>query len=254
MKKDVFSLEGRIALVTGASRGIGEAIAKTLAGHGARLILTARRKEGLKRVAEEINGGGGSATAIECHLGEMDQIGRLFEQVRNEYGKLDILVNNAGTNPFFGDVLSADEKAWDKTVDVNLKGYFFMSQNGAKIMKEQGGGVIVNIASVNGVRPAPFQGIYSITKAGIISMTQSFAKELAPFNIRVNAVLPGLTDTKFSALMIQSPEIMKIILPMIPMNRAAQPEEMAGLVLYLVSDASSYTTGACIPVDGGMLA
>ncbi|HQB13863.1 MAG TPA: SDR family oxidoreductase, partial [Syntrophales bacterium] len=122
------------------------------------------------------------------------------------------------------------------------------------IMKEQGGGAIVNVASVNAVRPAPFQGIYSITKAGIASMTQSFAKELAPFKIRVNAILPGLTDTKFSSLMIQSPEIMKIILPMIPMHRAAQPEEMAGLVLYLVSDAASYTTGACIPVDGGMLA
>lgn len=254
MKKDIFSLAGRTALVTGASRGIGEAIAKTLAEHGARVILTARRVEGPKRVAEEIVAGGGEAAAIACHLGEMDQIGKLFDQIRREYGKLDILVNNAGTNPFFGDVLSADEKAWDKTVDVNLKGYFFMSQYAAKIMKEQGGGVIVNVASVNGIRPAPFQGIYSITKAGIISMTKSFAKELAPFHIRVNAILPGLTDTKFSALMIQSPEIMKIILPMIPMNRAGQPEDMAGLVLYLVSDAASYTTGACIPVDGGMLA
>lgn len=254
MKKDIFSLAGRTALVTGASRGIGEAIAKTLAEHGAKVILTARRVEGPKRVAEEIAAGGGEAAAIACHLGEMDQIGKLFDQIRSEYGKLDILVNNAGTNPFFGDVLSADEKAWDKTVDVNLKGYFFMSQYAAKIMKEQGGGVIVNVASVNGIRPAPFQGIYSITKAGIISMTKSFAKELAPFHIRVNAILPGLTDTKFSALMIQSPEIMKIILPMIPLNRAGQPEEMAGLVLYLVSDAASYTTGACIPVDGGMLA
>lgn len=254
MKRDIFSLEGRVALVTGASRGIGEAIAKTLAENGAKIILTARRIEGLTRVTEEIVAGGGSATAIACHLGEMDQISRLFDQIRSEYGKLDILINNAGTNPFFGDVLSADEKAWDKTVDVNLKGYFFMSQYAAKIMKEQGGGVIVNVASVNGIRPAPFQGIYSITKAGIISMTQSFAKELAPFHIRVNAILPGLTDTKFSAVMIQSPEIMKIILPMIPLNRAGQPEEMAGLVLYLVSDAASYTTGACIPVDGGMLA
>jgi len=254
MKRDLFSLAGRTALVTGASRGIGEAIAKTLAEHGAKIILTARRIEGLTRVTEEIVAGGGSATAIACHLGEMDQISRLFDQIRSEYGKLDILINNAGTNPFFGDVLSADEKAWDKTVDVNLKGYFFMSQYAAKIMKEQGSGVIVNVASVNGIRPAPFQGIYSITKAGIISMTRSFAKELAPFHIRVNAILPGLTDTKFSAVMIQSPEIMKIILPMIPLNRAGQPEEMAGLVLYLVSDAASYTTGACIPVDGGMLA
>jgi len=254
MKKDVFSLNGRLALVTGASRGIGAAIARMLAAHGARLIITARKEEGLQQVAAEIAAQGGEAAPVACHLGEMGQIQALFDRIRKDYGKLDILVNNAGTNPFFGDVLSADEKAWDKTVDVNLKGYFFMSQQAAKIMKEQGGGAIVNVASVNAVRPAPFQGIYSITKAGIVSMTQSFAKELAPFKIRVNAVLPGLTDTKFSALMIQSPEIMKIILPMIPMHRAAQPEEMAGLVLYLVSDAASYTTGACIPVDGGMLA
>jgi len=205
-------------------------------------------------VAAEIAARGGEVLPMACHLGEMEQIRALFDRIQKDYGKLDILVNNAGTNPFFGDVLSADEKAWDKTVDVNLKGYFFMSQSAAKIMKEQGGGAIVNVASVNAVRPAPFQGIYSITKAGIASMTQSFAKELAPFKIRVNAILPGLTDTKFSSLMIQSPEIMKIILPMIPMHRAAQPEEMAGLVLYLVSDAASYTTGACIPVDGGMLA
>ncbi len=254
MKTNSFSLEGRIALITGASRGIGAAIARMLAAHGARLIVTARREDGLQAVVAEIAAQGGEAVPVACHLGEMGQIEALFDRIRKDYGKLDILVNNAGTNPFFGDVLSADEKAWDKTVDVNLKGYFFMSQQAAKIMKEQGGGAIVNVASVNAVRPAPFQGIYSITKAGIVSMTQSFAKELAPFKIRVNAILPGLTDTKFSALMIQSPEIMKIILPMIPMHRAAQPEEMAGLVLYLVSDAASYTTGACIPVDGGMLA
>ncbi len=254
MQKDIFSLQGRLALITGASRGIGTAIARMLADHGARLIITARKEESLQAVAAEIAARGGEVLPMACHLGEMEQIRALFDRIQKDYGKLDILVNNAGTNPFFGDVLSADEKAWDKTVDVNLKGYFFMSQSAAKIMKEQGGGAIVNVASVNAVRPAPFQGIYSITKAGIASMTRSFAKELAPFKIRVNAILPGLTDTKFSSLMIQSPEIMKIILPMIPMHRAAQPEEMAGLVLYLVSDAASYTTGACIPVDGGMLA
>jgi NAD(P)-dependent dehydrogenase (short-subunit alcohol dehydrogenase family) len=184
----------------------------------------------------------------------MDQIHHLFDEIRHKFKRLDILVNNAATNPFFGDVLSADEKAWDKTFAVNMKGVFFISQQAAKMMRETGGGAIVNVASVNAIRPAPFQGIYSITKAGIVAMTKSFAKELASLNIRVNALLPGLTDTKFSSMMINNPDMMKMILPMIPLGRAAKPEEMAGAVLYLVSDAASYVTGTCIIADGGMLA
>jgi NAD(P)-dependent dehydrogenase (short-subunit alcohol dehydrogenase family) len=251
---DSFNLKGKTALITGASRGIGAAIAKTLAAHGARVILTSRKLEGLRRVEEEIVTAGGAAESLACHAGEMEQIRRLFAEIENRHDRLDILVNNAGTNPFFGDVLSADEKAWDKTCDVNLKGYFFMSQHAAKLMQRAGGGAIVNVASVNGIRPAPFQGIYSITKAGIIAMTKSFAKELAPYHIRVNALLPGLTDTKFAAALTQNPEIMKMVFPTIPMGRIAQPEEMTGAVLYLVSDAASYTTGICLTVDGGMLA
>jgi len=249
-----FNLKGKLALVTGASRGIGEAIAKTLAEHGARVILASRKLEALRRVEEEIVQTGGAAEAIACHVGEMAQIDALFAQIGERFSRLDILVNNAGTNPFFGDVLSADEKAWDKTCDVNLKGCFFMSQHAAKLMKQTGGGAIVNVASVNGIRPALFQGIYSITKAGIIAMTQSFAKELAPYRIRVNALLPGLTDTKFTAVLTENPEILKTGLSMIPMGRIAKPGEMAGAVLYLVSDAASYTTGICLTVDGGMLA
>jgi NAD(P)-dependent dehydrogenase (short-subunit alcohol dehydrogenase family) len=251
---DYFNLKGKIALVTGASRGIGEAIAKLLATHGAHIILTSRKLEGLRRVEEEIIQAGGTAESLVCHAGEMDQIRGLFAKVESCHERLDILVNNAGTNPFFGDVLSADEKAWDKTCDVNLKGYFFMSQYAARFMQKTGGGAIVNVASVNGIRPAPLQGIYSITKAGIIAMTQSFAKELAPCRIRVNALLPGLTNTKFTAALTQNPDIWKMILPTIPMGRIARPEEMAGAVLYLVSDAASYTTGICLTVDGGMLA
>lgn len=250
----MFQLDGKIALITGASRGIGEAVAKTLAAHGAEVILTSRRLDDLERVAAAIAATGGRATAIACHIGEMTQIEDLFAQVRARFAKLDILVNNAATNPFFGEVLNADERAWDKTCSVNLKGYFFMSQYAARMMKEQGGGAIVNVASVNGIKPAPFQGIYSITKAGVIAMTKSFAKELAGFNIRVNALLPGITDTKFSAVMVQNAEFMQAVLPMIPMGRVGQPAEMAGAVLYLVSDAAAYTTGACIIADGGMLA
>ena len=254
MPQDLFCLDHKIALITGASRWIGEAIAKTLADPGAQVILASRKIDDLKRVEEDIVKAGGKAFSIACHTGEMAQIDHLFDEIRLKFKRLDILVNNAATNPFFGDVLSADEKAWDKTFAVNMKGVFFISQQAAKMMKETGGGAIVNVASVNAIRPAPFQGIYSITKAGIVAMTKSFAKELASLNIRVNALLPGLTDTKFSSMMINNPDMMKMILPMIPLGRAAKPEEMAGAVLYLVSDAASYVTGTCIIADGGMLA
>lgn len=255
MSKIEYNLEGKIALVTGASRGIGEDIAKTLAAHGATVILSSRKTEGLKIVEEKINSAGGSAVSMACHNGNMEQIEELFETIRNTYGRLDILVNNAATNFYFGDVLQAPEAAWDKTMEVNLKGYFFMSQYAAKLMIENKGGSIVNVSSINGIRPAPMQGIYSITKAGVISMTKSFAKELAPFGVRVNAILPGLTETKFSAVMTSNDELMdKVLLPTIPMHRAAQPEEMSAAVLYLVSDHASYTTGAILAIDGGSLA
>jgi NAD(P)-dependent dehydrogenase (short-subunit alcohol dehydrogenase family) len=253
MKID-FNLTGKIALVSGASRGIGESIAKTLAAHGAEVILTSRKIEALTTVEKQITAEGGKAVSIACHNGKMDEIENLFKEIEKRYGRLDILVNNAATNFYFGDVLNAPEAAWDKTMEVNLKGYFFMSQYAAKLMVKSGGGSIVNVSSVNGIKPALMQGVYSITKAGVIAMTKSFAKELAGFNIRVNALLPGLTKTKFSEAITENEKIMEMYLPSIPMRRAGEPEEMAGAVLYLVSDASSFTTGALIVVDGGALA
>jgi len=248
-----FSLEGKIALVTGASRGIGEAIATTLAEYGAHVILVSRKIEGLNKVAEKIRANNGKATPIACHTGKLEQINALFEEIKDRFGRLDILINNAATNPYFGDMLGADEGVWDKTLDVNLKGPFFIIQHAAKMIIEGGGGAIVNVASVNGIQPAPFQGIYSITKAGVISMTKAYAKELADKNIRVNALLPGLTETKFAGALFQDETIYKYALNGIPMGRHAQPSEMAGAVLYLVSDAASYTTGTCIVCDGGKL-
>ncbi len=249
-----FDLDNKIAIVTGASRGIGQSIAKGLAAHGATVFCTSRKIEDLNKVKDEIESEGGKAHAIACHIGKLDDIQNLFKAVEERYGRLDILVNNAATNPYFGDVLHATADAWDKTIDVNFKGYFFMSQFAANLMIKNKGGSIVNVASINGIRPAPFQGIYSMTKAGVIAMTKSFAKELAPFNVRVNAILPGLTDTKFSSVMTQNEEILKLILPTIPMKRVANPDEMVGAVVYLVSDAASYTTGATIVIDGGALA
>lgn len=175
-----FSLEGKIALISGASRGIGEAIALTLAEYGARCILASRKREGLQAVVGKIETAGGHAEAFACNTGYLDQIHGLFEGVLQKYGRLDILVNNAATNPYFGEMMGADEGAWDKTNDVNLKGPFFMIQAAVPLMENSGGGSIVNVASINGMRPAPMQGIYSITKAGLICMTRAYAIELAP--------------------------------------------------------------------------
>jgi NAD(P)-dependent dehydrogenase (short-subunit alcohol dehydrogenase family) len=254
MEKVDFSLKGKIALVTGSSRGIGEAIAITLSDYGAHCLLVSRKAEGLQKVADKIVSRGGTADVLPCHVGELKQIEALFDRIRERYGKLHILINNAVTNPFFGEMLDADEGVWDKTFDVNLKGPFFMIKHAARLMMESGGGAIVNTSSINGITPAPFQGIYSITKAGIICMTQAFAKELATKNIRVNALLPGLVETKFAKVLIETQAIYDYIIQRIPMARHAQPRELAGAVLYLVSDAASYTTGTTLVVDGGALA
>jgi NAD(P)-dependent dehydrogenase (short-subunit alcohol dehydrogenase family) len=248
-----FSLKDKIALITGASRGIGEDIALTLAAQGAHCILVSRKIDELERVVKIIADQGGSAEAIACNMGELAQIESLMAQVKEKHGRLDILVNNAAANPYFGEMINAEEWAWDKTHQVNLKGPFFMTKLGAKLMIEKGGSII-NVSSVNGIRPAPLQGIYSITKAALISMTKAFAKELATKNIRVNALLPGMTDTKFSSVIKENKDVEKAVVALIPLGRIAAPSEMSGAVLYLASEASSYTTGSCITVDGGMLA
>lgn len=250
---NLFDLSGQVALVTGASRGIGESVARTLAHQGAHVIVSSRKIDGCEAVAASIRAAGGSAEAFACHIGEMDQIDALWEHIHKTHGKLNILVNNAATNPYFGPVEDTDLKVFQKTVDVNIRGYFFMCAAGAKLMKQQGGGAIVNVASVNGVNPGHYQGIYSITKAAVISMTRSFAMELGEGGIRVNALLPGLTDTKFASALTTNDKIKQQALAHIPMRRIAEPDEMAGTVLYLVSGASSYTTGACINADGGYL-
>ncbi|TWX68081.1 SDR family oxidoreductase [Colwellia demingiae] len=250
---ELFNLTGKVALVTGASRGIGESIAKLLAQNGAHVIISSRKLDDCQKVVDTIIEQGGSAQAIACHIGDLTQIKSIFSDIAQQHGKLDILVNNAAANPYYGHILDTDLDAFQKTVDVNIRGYFFMSTIGGKLMKKQGGGAIVNVASVNGVIPGEQQGIYSITKAAVISMTKAFAKECAPFNIRVNALLPGATDTKFASALVKNPQILSHVMAHVPMNRVAEPDEMAGTVLYLVSNASSYTTGTCINVDGGYL-
>ena len=244
---------GKVALVTGASRGIGAAVAHKLAAHGAHVVLSSRKAEACEGVARAIRDAGGSASVLACHIGEVEAIAQTFAAIEREHGRLDILVNNAATNPYFGHITETDPAVFQKTVDVNIRGYFFMSSLGAKLMAAHGGGSIVNVASVNGVIPGELQGIYSITKAAVLSMTKAFAKECAAMGVRVNAVLPGATDTKFAATLIHNPQILNKALEHIPLRRVAQPEEIAGAVLYLASPAASYTTGAELCVDGGYL-
>lgn len=246
----MFSLNNKVALITGASRGIGEEVAKLYAKAGATVIVSSRKQDGLDSVVEKI---GSNAHAKVCHIGDQDSIKSLMQDITSEFGKLDILVNNAAANPYFGHILDTPLSAMKKTLEVNIEGYFLMSQLAGQLMREHGGGCIINTASVNGVSPGPMQGIYSITKAAIISMTKAFAKECAPQNIRVNSVLPGLTDTKFASALTQNEKVLKSILPAIPMHRMAQPEEIAPIFLFLASDAASYITGTDIPVDGGLL-
>lgn len=246
-----FDIKGRIAVITGASRGIGLAISKKLAKYGAQCIMVSRKAERLESAAAGIRDKGHKAMAMVCNTGYRDQIEAMYEKIMKNYGSMDILVNNAATNPHFGEMLTADESVWNKTLSVNLIGPFFMMKYAVPMMK--GKGSIVNVSSVNAIKPGTFQGIYSATKAALLNMTKTMARELAPKGIRVNALLPGLTDTHFASAIISSDEICNHALSQIPMGRYAEPEEMAGAVLYLVSDAASFTTGTTIICDGGML-
>ena len=250
---ELFDLSGKIALVTGASRGIGEAIARALAKHGAHVIVSSRKAADCEKVAEAIRKDGGKAEVRACHIGELEQIDRIFAEIGQAHGRLDILINNAAANPYFGPIVDTDLVAFQKTVDVNIRGFFFMSARAAKLMAKNGGGAIVNVASIGGVVPGDYMGIYSITKAAVISMTKAFAKECAPQKVRVNALLPGLTETKFAGALVTNEAIRKQATARIPMRRIAQPSEMAGAVLYLVSPSASYTTGTSLVVDGGYL-
>lgn len=250
-----FGLKGKVAVVTGASRGIGEAIARGLAENGADLVISARKQESLEPVAAAIaKDTGVKCLPVACHTGDPDAIAALFDKVKSEFGRCDVLVNNAATNPYFGPAIQMELPAFDKTFEVNVRGYFVMSQHAARMMVAQGKGSIINVASIAGISPGAMQCVYSMTKAAVINMTKGFAKELGSSNVRVNAICPGVVETKFAAVLINTPEIYDQFIHQIPLGRHAQPSEMVGLAVYLASDASSYTTGAAFVSDGGMTA
>lgn len=248
---DRFQLSGKTALINGGSRGIGEAIARAFAEAGARVILSSRKQESVDAVAESIRAAGGDAVGRACHAAKTEQVDALFDFIRPEYGRLDILVNNAATNPYFGPLLDASESVYDKTFDVNCKGYFLMAQQAGRMMTAQNNGSIINISSIEGLHPSPMMGIYSMTKAAVIMLTKALARELGGANVRSNCICPGLTETYFAKVLIDTPEIHQRFVNSAALGRHAQPDEITGAALYFASEASSCTTGAVLTCDCG---
>ena len=254
-----FSLKGKIAVITGGGRGIGQAIAFAFAKAGAKVVITSRKANDLETTANEIKAFGGDAFALPAHLGKAEEIKKMINTVMEKFGRIDILVNNAGASPAMGSVLECDERLWDKLMDINLKGAYFISQAAANIMVKQGGGKIINIASVDGFNPEPGLSIYSISKAGMRMITRAFASELISYNVQVNTIAPGPISTKMMDSHWghlppeEAQKVKESVEKMLPSGRIGNPDEIAGAALYLASAASNYTTGAEIIIDGGLL-
>ncbi len=249
--KKQFSLDGKVAIITGASKGIGESIARGLAEHGAKVIISSRRQEAVDVVAEGFRNDGLEATGIACHVGDQEQVKNLVEQTVAKYGGIDILVNNAATNPTFAPITQADGPLFDKIMDINVKACFLLANLCHPIMKSRGGGSVINIASVEGMKPSFGLGLYSVSKAALIMLTKNQAKEWGQDGIRSNAICPGLIQTKFSAALWKNEAVLKQVEEHLPAGRMAQPDEMAGLALLLASDAGAYCTGGVFTADGG---
>jgi NAD(P)-dependent dehydrogenase (short-subunit alcohol dehydrogenase family) len=244
-------LKDKIIVITGASRGIGEAIARACIDAGASVVLASRKQADLDRVAGSLPTD--RAIAVACHTGKSEDVDAMFARAVDRFGRVDGLVNNAATNPYFGPLIDTPDAALDKTLEVNVKGYLYCARGLVKHARQRGGGgAIVNIASIAGVRAAPMQGIYGATKAAVISMTQTLANELGSSKIRVNAIAPGLVETKFASALVNNPAILDRIVSRTPLGRHAQPPELAGAAVYLLSDVASFTTGATLIVDGGV--
>jgi len=253
---DLMSLKNKVAIITGAKRGMGKTHALSLAKVGAKVVVADISLEDCEAVVTEIKDAKGEAMAVKCDVSKKEEVDEMIKKTTEKWGKIDILVNNAGICQF-KPFLELTEEEWDKTININLKGYFLCAQACAKEMVKQKSGAIVNIASIAmGQVGVGFPAIthYCASKGGIVAMTEAMALELAPFNIRVNAVAPGAIDTPMASSTTQDPKVLEGTLSRIPLHRMGKPEEVSSLVLFLTSDASSYMTGSTVVIDGGWLA
>jgi len=251
MLKEKFDLTGKVALITGASKGIGEAMAEIFAEAGAKVVVSSRKQSAVDEVAHQLIAKGYAATAVACNVGDLAQLKDLVDATVAAYGGVDIVVNNAATNPVFGPVLLTEEAAFDKIMDVNVKAAFELGKLVYPIMAQRGGGSIINISSIGGLMPEPGLGIYSVSKAALVMLTKVMAKEWGAVGIRANVICPGLIQTKFSEALWKNEEMLTKSVRKLPIARIGQPDDIAGMALYLASEASAYTTGAVFSVDGG---
>lgn len=251
--KSKFDLNGKVAIITGASKGIGKAIAQGLAENGAKVVVSSRKQEAVNAIAEEFKSNGLEAVGIQCHIGDSEQRKSLIAKTIEQYGSIDILVNNAAINPYYGPLEGSDEHVFDKIMDVNVKAPWILSNLALPHMKEKGGGSIINISSVEGLRPGFGLGLYSATKAALIMLTKNQAKEWGRYGVRANVLCPGLIKTKFSEGLWTDEKLVSGFTKALPLNRIAAPDEMAGLVMLLASDAGSYMTGGVYVADGGYM-
>ncbi|EKB50299.1 SDR family NAD(P)-dependent oxidoreductase [Cecembia lonarensis] len=247
----LFSLMGKVALITGASKGIGFAIAEVFAAAGAKVVISSRKQESLDEMANLLKSKGYEVTGIACNVGKMEDLQTLVSKTIETYGTIDVLVNNAASNPVFGPVHDTSLEAYDKIMDVNVKAPFHLMKLCFPYLRESSNGSVINIASIGGLSPETGLGIYSVSKAALISLTKVFAKEWGDHKIRVNAICPGLIKTKFSEALWSNDKIMAHMMKALPIKRVGESEEIGAAALYLASPASSYTTGAVLTADGG---
>ncbi len=248
-----FDLSGKVAIVTGSSQGIGKSIARGLAEQGAKVVVSSRKQESVDAVAAEFKAEGFEAVGIQCHIGDTQQRQSLIAKTIEEYGRIDILVNNAAINPYYGPLEGSDEAVFDKIIEVNVKAPWLLSNLALPYMKEKGGGSIINISSVEGLRPGFGLGLYSATKSALIMLTKNQAKEWGRYGVRANVLCPGLIKTKFSQGLWADEKLVSGFTKALPLNRIAAPDEMAGMVMLLASDAGSYMTGGVYVADGGYM-
>jgi len=247
---DLFDLSGRRALVTGASRGIGLAIAEALAAGGASLVITGRKADSLESAAASIRSRGRTILPIVCHQGDPDAVDKLFQQMDGQGYTPDIAVINAATNPTYGPLLETEPAAWQKTLDVNLTGAWLTARHAGRRMIDQGKGSLIFMTSLAGLDPFPGLGAYNVSKAGLIALMKTLAKELAP-KVRVNAIAPGLIEARFSAALFKNREAYERLIAATPLGRHGQPQDVVGAAVFLASDASAYMTGQVLVLDGG---